>query len=288
MNILVTGANGQLGNELRLLDQTSTHNFIFTDVAELDICNAEHVNRFFETNAINACINCAAYTAVDKAETDQELAYAINVIGPENLAKACAIHNAVMLQVSTDFVFDGNASVPYTEDIPVTPLSIYGQTKADAEQLVLALNPKTFVLRTAWLYSSFGGNFVKTMLRLGAERSELGVIFDQVGTPTYARDLANAILVMIEKENSEYGIYHYSNEGVASWFDFAKAIFELGNLSPKVKPLRTENYPTPAKRPHFSVMDKQKIRKEFGLEIPYWRESLKECLSLLVEGEIKN
>ncbi|POY34913.1 dTDP-4-dehydrorhamnose reductase [Solitalea longa] len=281
MNILVTGANGQLGNELRLLAKKSQHTFLFTDVSELNICVPEAVNLFFKINNINACINCAAYTAVDKAETEQELAYAINVTGPENLAKACAANNAVMVQVSTDFVFNGTSSIPYTEDVQIDPLSIYGKTKAEAEQLVLTLNSKTFVIRTAWLYSTFGGNFVKTMLRLGNERPELGVIFDQVGTPTYAADLANAILFMLNKDNPQYGIYHYSNEGVASWFDFAKAIFEYGNLTPKVKSILTSDYPTPAKRPHFSVMDKKKIKKEFGIEIPYWKDSLKTCLELI-------
>src|SRR2546428_4594604 len=281
MNILVTGSNGQLGSELKVLAKTSDGRFFFTDVADLDILDSKAINSFFKENKIEACINCAAYTAVDKAETELDLAHKVNVKGPANLAMACSDSNAILVHISTDFVFDGTASRPYGEFHPVNPVSVYGKTKIAGEQMVMSNNDRTYIIRTAWLYSAYGNNFVKTMLRLGAERAELGIISDQIGSPTYAADLAKMILTMLAANKERYGIYHYSNEGVASWYDFAKAIFELKGLTVKVKPLRTEDYPTPAQRPSYSVLNKLKIKETFGIEIPYWKESLKICLELI-------
>ena len=282
-NILVTGGNGQLGQELQRLAKGSEHTFLFTDVAELDITDLSAVERYFAEKKINVCINCAAYTAVDKAETDEATAIRINVTGAENLGKACATQGAVLFHISTDFVFDGASGKLYTETDAPNPLGVYGATKLKGEQKALAANPKTYVVRTAWLYSSFANNFVKTMLRLGEERKELGIVADQVGTPTYAADLAKALLQMLEKEPgpAAFGVYHYSNEGVASWYDFAVAIFEMGGLQVKVNPIPTEAYPVPAKRPSYSVLDKRKIKESFGLSVPHWRNSLKQCLAEL-------
>lgn len=284
-NILVTGSNGQLGNEIQAIQHHyPLYTFFFTDVEELDILNATAVNAFVKDNAINYIINCAAYTAVDKAESDKELAYKINAIGPQNLAKAASDNNAIMVQVSTDFVFDGTGHRPYQEDDKTCPIGVYGDTKLDGEKFVVEACPQSYIFRTAWLYSAFGNNFVKTMIRLGEERDELGVIFDQVGSPTYAADLASAIMDVVEANTNGtafYGIYHYSNEGVASWYDFTRAIHEIAKVKCKVSPIKTEAYPTPAKRPHFSVMDKSKIKATFGIEISYWREALKRCIGKL-------
>ena len=284
--ILVTGANGQLGSELRLLAPSSDMEFIFTDIGELDLTDTGAVHDFFNSHKIDFCINCAAYTAVDKAEDDKEMAEAINVGTVRNLARACSLHGSTLVHISTDFVFDGKAWVPYTEEDLPNPVSVYGQTKLYGEQAALGENPQTIIIRTSWLYSTFGNNFVKTMLRLGKERNELSVISDQIGTPTYAADLALAIMHIInelpEKENHEKrGIFHYSDEGVASWYDFAKAIFDIESIEIDLKPIGTADYPTPAKRPHYSVMNKSKIKNTFGLAIPYWRDSLKKCLKLM-------
>ncbi|MEP4533809.1 MAG: dTDP-4-dehydrorhamnose reductase [Cyclobacteriaceae bacterium] len=278
MKILVTGSNGQLGNELQLIAKSSDWQFLFTDYEELDITDRDAVMKYFEANKPDYCINCAAYTAVDKAETEKELAHKINVAGAENLALGCKSVDATLFQISTDFVFDGKASSPVSEDKPTEPISYYGESKLLGEQKVSAVLERHFTLRTSWLYSTFGNNFVKTMIRLSETKDELNIIADQIGTPTYARDLANAIVEIIKTGSTAYGLYHYSNEGVASWYDFTKAIFEYEEIQTKVNPIPTSQYPTPAARPAYSVMDKSKFKETFGLEMPYWRESLKECL----------
>ena len=284
--ILVTGANGQLGSELNIISAYEPYQFIFTDIAELNLTKANEVNSFFNTHKIDFCVNCAAYTAVDNAEKNIEAARAINVDAVQNLAEACTINNSFLIHISTDFVFRGNSFLPITEEIKPDPISVYGFTKLEGENMALKTNPKTLIIRTAWLYSSFGNNFVKTMLRLGKEREQLGVVVDQIGTPTYAGDLAKAIMEIIKNAdemdlNKNCGLYHYSNEGVASWYDFAKAIFELKAIGINLKPLLTSEFPLPAKRPAYSLMDKSKIKNTFNLEIPYWRDSLKLCLELI-------
>lgn len=283
MNILITGANGQLGNEMRVLSkQHSNHTYYFTDVAELDICSEEAINNFFATNTVDVVVNCAAYTAVDAAEDNRELCNKLNNIAPGYLAKAARKQGASMIQVSTDYVFNGTNHTPYTEDEPTCPASVYGETKLAGERNVLDNCQNAVVIRTAWLYSAYGNNFVKTMLRLGRERDTLGVIFDQIGTPTYARDLAEAIFAVINK-GVVRGIYHYSNEGVCSWYDFTKAIHRLAGITNcKVNPLHTVDYPTKATRPHYSVLDKTKIKETYNIEIPHWEESLNNCVNSLL------
>ena len=287
MKILVTGAYGQLGNELNCLtSEYPEWQFVFTDIDTLDITNEESVKVFFEKKEPDFVINCAAYTAVDKAENDADTAEKVNAEASRILGKCSKNAGAKLIHVSTDYVFDGSSSKPYVETDSVNPQSIYGKTKLLGEQLCINENPETVIIRTSWLYSAFGNNFVKTMLRLGAERGKLNVVFDQVGTPTYAADLANAILAIIklcENEPKRFipGVYHYSNEGVASWFDFAKAIFEISEVKCIVSPGRSGEFPTPAKRPEFSVLDKSKIKTTFGLEIPYWKDSLITCVEKL-------
>lgn len=282
MNILITGCNGQLGNELQLLEKNySEHTFFNTDVHELDITNAEAIDKFVSSNNIDIIINCAAYTAVDKAESNKELCQVLNADAPAYLAKAISKRNGWMIQVSTDYVFDGTKNTPYVETDSPCPNSVYGSTKLDGEKAVEQACKNTMIIRTAWLYSSFGNNFVKTMMRLGKEKEELNVIFDQIGTPTYARDLAIAIMTAVEKGIMP-GIYHFSNEGVISWYDFTKAIHRLSGItSCHVRPIHTEEYPTAATRPHYSVLDKTKIKKTYGIEIPYWEDSLAECINIL-------
>lgn len=282
MNILVTGCNGQLGNEIQLLEkQNLQHVFFNTDVTELDITDADAIDRFVQDNQIDGIINCAAYTAVDKAESNEELCRKLNSEAPAYLAQAVDKRNGWLVQISTDYVFDGTNHTPYTEDEETCPNSVYGSTKLVGEFNVLKLCKKAMVIRTAWLYSTFGNNFVKTMLRLGREKGELGVIFDQIGTPTYAGDLAKAIMIAVSK-GIVPGIYHFSNEGVISWYDFTKAIHRIAGITTcKVHPLHTREYPTPAARPHYSVLDKTKIKNTYGIEIPYWEESLKECVRKL-------
>lgn len=276
--ILVTGANGQLGSELRLLHQDYPElNFVFTDIEELDITKEQGVIDYFQKHMYDVCINCAAYTAVDKAEEERALSDLINVSGSKNLALGCKSVGATMIQISTDFVFNGKASYPLSEDDETDPVNYYGWSKLKGEKAVSETLEEFFILRTSWLYSSFGSNFVKTMMRLSETKDELNIIADQIGTPTYARDLAKAILEVIRQKKS-FGIYHYSNEGVASWYDFTTSVFEYTGVRTKVHPIKTEQYPTPAKRPSYSVMDKSKFRSTFGLEIPHWRESLKDCL----------
>lgn len=282
-NILVTGANGQLGNEMRLLAEVNKeYTYFFTDVAELDICDEQAVMNFVTAHQIDIIVNCAAYTAVDKAEDNQELCDKLNHVAPGYLAKAIQTRGGYLVQVSTDYVFDGTAHVPYTEEQPTCPDSVYGTTKLAGEQEAMKYCANTMIIRTAWLYSTFGNNFVKTMLRLGREKDSLGVIFDQIGTPTYARDLAVAIFAAIHKGIIP-GIYHFSNEGVCSWYDFTQMIHHLADIRTcKLRPLHTEEYPTKAKRPHYSVLDKTKIKDIYGIEIPYWVDSLKECIDKLL------
>ena len=282
-NILVTGANGQLGNEMRLLAEVNKeYAYFFTDVAELDICDEQAVGNFVVEHQIDIIVNCAAYTAVDKAEDNQELCDKLNHVAPGYLAKAIESRGGYFIQVSTDYVFDGTAHIPYTEEQPTCPESVYGITKLAGEQEAMKYCSKTMIVRTAWLYSTFGNNFVKTMLRLGREKTSLGVIFDQIGTPTYARDLAVAIFAAINK-GIVPGIYHFSNEGVCSWYDITQMIHQLAGIdSCRLKPLHTEEYPAKAKRPHYSVLDKTKIKDTFGIEIPYWVDSLKECVDKLL------
>jgi dTDP-4-dehydrorhamnose reductase len=277
MKILVTGSAGQLGSEFRLLAaENPLIDFFFVNSKELDITKEIEVNKRFEEQSFDYCINCAAYTAVDKAEGEIENAVLVNVNGPANLAKACADKGVVLIHVSTDFVFDGSNNTPYTENDPTQALGVYGETKLDGELAVQKVLEQHFIIRTSWLYSQFGNNFVKTMLRLAEDRDELNVIVDQVGTPTNAVDLAKGIMHIISSQSTAYGVYHFSNEGVASWYDFAITIFELGNKKIKVNAIPTSEYPTPAKRPHYSVLDKTKI-KQLGVEVPYWKEALKQC-----------
>ncbi len=282
MNILITGCKGQLGSELQLIEQAhNLHQFFNTDVEELDICDQKAVEKYVNENAIDGIINCAAYTAVDKAESDKELCTTLNTMAPAYLANAIEQRGGWMIHISTDYVFNGKNCRPYTEDDTPSPDSVYGSTKLAAELGVSKFCKRTMIIRTAWLYSSFGKNFVKTMIRLGREKSELGVVADQVGTPTYARDLAAAIMTAVE-QGIVPGVYHFSNEGVISWYDFAKAIHRLAGINTcKVRPLHTEDYPTPAKRPAYSVLDKTKIKKTYGIEIPYWEESLADCIAKL-------
>lgn len=282
MNILITGCNGQLGNEIQLLEKENPqHQWFNTDVQELDITNVDAVRLFVQEHQIDGIVNCAAYTAVDKAEDNEELCTKLNAEAPAYLAKAIGNRGGWMIQISTDYVFDGSKHTPYVEDDDTCPNSVYGRTKLVGELNVQKLCERSMVIRTAWLYSTFGNNFVKTMIRLGKERPELGVIFDQIGTPTYARDLAIAIMTAIDK-GIVPGIYHFSNEGVISWYDFTKAIHRMAGItSCHVRPLHTAEYPTPANRPHYSVLDKTKIKQTYGIEIPYWEESLKDCIEKL-------
>lgn len=283
MNILITGCNGQLGNEMQLLEkEDAANNYFNTDVAELDITNVEAIEQFLAANSIEGIVNCAAYTAVDKAEANEELCTLLNAEAPGYLAHAIEKRGGWMIQISTDYVFDGTQHIPYQEDEDTCPNSVYGRTKLVGEFNVLKLCQQSMVIRTAWLYSTFGNNFVKTMIRLGNERPELGVVADQIGTPTYARDLARIIMTVISK-GIQPGIYHFTNEGVASWYDFTKAIHRLAGITTcRVRPLHTSEYPTAAQRPPYSVLDKTKIKQTYGIEIPYWEESLKECIDKLM------
>ncbi len=284
MNILITGCQGQLGNEMQLLETSyPQHRWFNTDVQELDITDQTAIEQFVAEHEIDGVVNCAGYTAVDKAEDHEQLCRLLNATAPGYLAAAAEKRGGWIIHISTDYVFDGTNHTPYVEtDIP-HPNSVYGCTKLAGELSVSNSCTRSMIIRTAWLYSSFGNNFVKTMIRLGKEKSELGVIFDQIGTPTYARDLASVIMTAIEK-GIQPGIYHFSNEGVISWYDFAKTIHRLAGIATcHVRPLHTAEYPTPANRPHYSVLDKTKIKTVYGIEIPYWEESLKDCLEKIVE-----
>ena len=281
MNILVTGANGQLGCEMRRLGAVSPNNYIFTDVAELDITNADAVMYVAKHYSIDAIVNCAAYTNVDKAESDEAAAELINATAVGNLARAMKEVDGTLFHISTDYVFGSEGNTPRTEDMPLNPLGVYGRTKLHGEQAILESGCKALILRTAWLYSEFGNNFLKTMLRLTAEREQLNVVFDQVGTPTYAGDLALAIFSIIEAgvyEGNE-GIYHFSNEGVCSWYDFAVEIAAVaGNTNCRINPCHSSEFPSPVTRPPYSVLDKTKIKNTFDIDIPHWRESMEYCI----------
>ena len=284
MNILVTGCNGQLGNEIQLLENDRPqHRFFNTDVAQLDITDREAVDSYVRDNAIDGIINCAAYTAVDKAEDNEALCTLLNATAPGYLAEAVEKRGGWMIQVSTDYVFDGTHHTPYTESDTPSPDSMYGRTKLAGEKAVAECCSRSMVVRTAWLYSTFGNNFVKTMLRLGREREELGVVADQIGTPTYAADLAAAIMKAVDKEDGIVpGIYHFSNEGVTSWYDFTKAIHRIAGItSCRVRPLHTSEYPAKANRPAYSVLDKTKIKTTYAIDIPHWEESLVRCIAAL-------
>lgn len=309
MNILVTGCNGQLGNEMRLgTSLHDSHRYFLTDVTaedeslRLDITDKEAVEAFVAAHQIELIVNCAAYTNVDKAEEDEPAARLINCDAVRNLAEAAARHDAKMIHVSTDYVFDGKGCVPYNENDPVCPATAYGRTKREGEEALLQALPDAVIIRTAWLYSTFGNNFVKTMIRLGKEREQLNVVFDQVGSPTFARDLAAAIYAVLEADEWHGGIYHFTNEGVCSWYDFTREIHSLynsqvflrayrNNSSPEVeklpliqcdvRPILSSEYPAKTPRPHYSVLDKKKIKETFDIEIPYWRDSLAQCIAAL-------
>ncbi|HWB62644.1 MAG TPA: dTDP-4-dehydrorhamnose reductase [Chitinophagales bacterium] len=282
LKVLITGAHGQLGSEINFLSSLlETHNFVFTDKDDLDITNAAAVQDLIAGGKYSTVINCAAYTAVDKAESEKEIAYKINADAAGYLAKACSETGAQYVHVSTDFIFDGSIARPLLEDDTPNPLGIYGASKLEGEKLTLANNPHAIIFRTAWVYSSFGANFVKTILRLCKERESINVIYDQVGSPTYARDLAGAILKVVQSPSPKPGVYNYSNEGVASWYDFAVAIRDMAGLKTKINPIETSQYPTPAARPKYSLLNKKKVKETFGLEIPYWRDSLEQCMRLL-------
>ena len=299
LNILVTGANGQLGNEMRIISKNTDYNFVFTDVITvegvettiLDITDIEAVRNIVKEKGIDCIINCAAYTNVDKAESDVDFCRILNAVAPKNLATVMKEVNGLLVHVSTDYVFGGDPyNVPCKEDQKGTPTGVYGQTKLEGEQNIMATGCKHLIIRTAWLYSEFGKNFVKTMLNLTSTKPELKVVFDQAGTPTYAYDLAVAIKTMVddyakeisEKDYSKTGIYHFSNEGVCSWFDFTKVIAEMaGNTGCDIQPCHSNEFPSPVKRPAYSVLDKTKIKETFGLRIPYWTESLKTCINNL-------
>jgi dTDP-4-dehydrorhamnose reductase len=285
MNILVTGSNGQLGSEIKELSSNYDYNFFFTDRTNLDITSKNSIKSFCQTNNINAIINCAAYTAVDKAEEDEINADLVNRKAVKKLALVCQELNIKLIHISTDYVFDGKNFKPYCEEFQTNPQSIYGKTKLDGENEMRDINPKnSIIIRTSWIYSYYGNNFVKTMLRLGKEKEELGVIFDQIGTPTYAKDLAKIILDIVPQiDNQKVEIYNYSNEGVLSWYDFAKEIMKMAKLNCKINPIETYQYPTPAKRPHFSLLNKNKIKSTFNIEIPYWKDGLDDCLRRLGE-----
>jgi dTDP-4-dehydrorhamnose reductase len=281
-NIVVFGASGQLGQCLKqVAGLKQINNIIFPPETEANILDTEAISKVFEQYKPAYVINCAAYTAVDKAEDDIDMARKINKTGAANLATQCKDKGAVLVHISTDFIFKGDKPYPLVESDIAEPISIYGLTKLEGEQDIESILPQYYILRTSWLYSEYGNNFAKTMLKLGAERDELKIIADQVGTPTYAIDLAGAVLDIITSGSQNYGIYHYSNEGVTSWYDFAKAIFDLAGSKVKAYPIRTSEYPTRATRPAFSVMDKAKIKTTFNIQIPYWRDSLAVCLEKL-------
>lgn len=279
---LVLGASGQLGHCLKkVCEKRGITNFVFPSENEANILDTEALDKLFNEHQPAYVINCAAYTAVDKAEDDVELARKVNRDGPEIIAQLCKKYDAVIVQVSTDFVFKGNVPHLLNEDDLAEPVSVYGLTKLEGERVITAVTDKYYIVRTSWLYSEYGNNFVKTMLKLGAERDELGIIADQVGSPTYAIDLAGALLDIIVSDKKAYGVYHYSNEGVTSWYDFAVGIFDISGTTVNVKPLKTSEYVTKAIRPAFSVMDKSKIKSTFNITIPYWRESLTTCINIL-------
>lgn len=287
MNILVTGSRGQLGSELQAQQAAlGAHQFLFTDLPELDITDFDAVLAFCRDQGIGAIVSCAAYTAVDRAESEVDTAFRVNRDGAAVLANAAKACNALLLHVSTDYIFDGNSCRPYREEDAAMPSGVYGQSKWEGEEAIRRIAPSYMIIRTSWLYSSYGQNFVKTMLRLGRERESIGVVFDQVGTPTYAADLASAILLILGRfePGRRYGeTWHYSNEGVCSWYDFAREIMMVASLPCKVMPIESSDYPTPAMRPHFSVLNKRKIKDAWGLEIPHWQDSLMRMLESVTQ-----
>lgn len=283
MKILVTGANGQLGNEMKnILEKECPGVTLYTDIQELDLLDAQAVGLFVSKNEITHIVNCAAYTAVDKAEEDKALCAAVNIDAVKNIANAADAVGAKIIHISTDYVFDGTAHRPYKESDKVNPMSQYGTTKRTGETALIALAPDSIIIRTSWLYSPYGNNFVKTMIKLGEERTQLKVVCDQIGTPTYAKDLAKAIYAILISHQWVEGIYHFSNEGACSWYDFTKSILRIAGIKTcEVLPIPTEDYPTAAMRPAYSILNKSKIKATYGLEIPYWEESLQECINRL-------
>ncbi len=289
-NILVTGASGQLGSEIKELSLNYTNfNFFFEDSKSLDITNAAFVDDYIENNNIKGVINCAGYTAVDKAEEDLEEAEKVNVFGVENLVNSIKNRGGKLIHISTDYVFNGESFLPYKEEDNIAPLGVYGNTKRRGEEIVESSSIEALIIRTSWVYSAYGNNFVKTMMRLGKEKESLNVVYDQIGTPTHARDLAKVCLQLItldRKIDRDSKIYHFSNEGITSWYDFAKAIMEFSNLPCAINPIESKEYKTLAKRPHYSVLNKQKIKNDFTIEVPYWRDSLKECIMKIKQEEV--
>jgi dTDP-4-dehydrorhamnose reductase len=286
MNILVTGANGQLGNEMRRISIESDDRYLYTDVAELDIADQNAVRSYVKKEAVDVIVNCAAYTNVDKAEDDAEKADLLNNYAVGNLAIAAKEVDATLIHISTDYVFGGSqTNTPYREDAVTNPLGVYGKTKLSGEQVLQRTGCQYLIFRTAWLYSSYGNNFVKTMMRLTREKDMLNVVFDQVGTPTYAGDLAAVIYKVISQRlyNDHQGIYHFSNEGVISWYDFALAIAELSGHRCNIRPCHSDEFPSKVKRPNFSVLDKTKVKETFHVDIPYWRDSLRKCINEIQE-----
>ena len=284
MNILVTGSNGQLGSEFKALaNYNSSHNYTFTDVEELNITNKKQVQEFLSSNSFDVVINCAAFTNVDKCESDSQGAKMLNTEGPRILAQECNNHNISLIHISTDYVYDGRNHSPYKETDFTNPVSAYGKTKLEGEMMIEEYAGTAIIIRTSWLYSSFGHNFIKTIMKYGKERDELKIVFDQIGTPTYARDLAKTIIDGLENIEFMEGVhtFHYSNEGVCSWYDFAKEIVEFKNIDCKITPIETKDYPLPATRPCYSVLNKAKIKEELNIEIPYWKDSLIECLKII-------
>lgn len=280
--ILITGSRGQLGNEMQIAAKSfPDFNYIFTDIDELDICDKAALEFFIKENKVNIIVNCAAYTAVDKAEDDIQNCYKINADAVKNIAEVAQANNIKVVHVSTDYVFDGTNYLPYTEDQPVCPTSVYGKSKLAGEQALINICSNNIIIRTSWLYSSFGNNFVKTMMKLGSERDSLNVIFDQVGTPTNAADLAVTILQILSKKTFVTGIFHFSNEGVCSWYDFTKSIHRIAGIKCDVRPIETKDYATRTPRPHYSVLNKAKIKSIYNINIPHWEESLERCIQLL-------
>lgn len=287
MKILVTGGNGQLGNEMRVRSlEYPEYEYIFTDVAELDICDKKWVENYVRELKPDFIVNCAAYTAVTRAENDFDVSLKLNRDAVENLGTAASLIGAKVIHISTDYVFDGTGHIPYTEEMKVNPQSVYGKTKFEGELALASTGAKHIIIRTSWLYSSFGNNFVKTMIKLGKEKEKLSVVFDQIGDPTYAADLAKVIMTIINTDEFKEGTYHFSNEGVCSWYDFTKAIHEIyGITSCEVEPLESKDYPDKTPRPFYSVLNKSKIKNAFDIEIPYWRDSLRDCIGLIKEDE---
>jgi len=287
LNILVTGCNGQLGKEIsNISPMYSDYHYIFTDIDELDITNYEALENFFSHTKIDCIINCAAYTAVDKAETDTKAASLLNTLAVKYLSIFSEKYDSLLIHISTDYVFDGKNYKPYIESDKTNPLSVYGKTKLSGENQIISCATKAVIIRTSWLYSSYGSNFVKSIIKYAKEQKKLNIVFDQIGTPTYARDLAKAILdiiTQIKHKKNSVEIYHYSNQGVISWYDFAKAIIEISNINCSVNPIETKDYPTPAPRPYYSILNKNKIKNHYNINIPYWKNSLKECIKKINE-----